>query len=394
MLSVLLTALIGIVVSPTGQAADPAQGSAPPPAESATASPSPGPTAGPLPVPTLDWQQTIQFEQARAYVPEVTTWSGGFAALGRGDSGLATIWVSRDGSSWTSQMLPFLEGLQSHLGALDGRLVIVAAVPSGDSDRLASWVSHDGRHWRRAKDRPVMAMPGMHSPFFLSISRPLEVDGQLVVYGDWDGSRGAVPFDFAFVSAPARKNAIVAWRTRDGLHWTRRPITGSLLALDCVAEDGERLVGLDYGSPLVASADGVRWAPLGELPMEEDDDCVWPTASGYLQVGETEAPSGSGGAIGTSVSLDGHTWSAVQLIPDLKNVDVGVLGDTVLLDGERWVPDPADFVDLGDLVPAQFLSIDGGRTWSPTSGWPSAEIASDGQVVVAVGDGAWVAPLE
>ena len=128
--------------------------------------------------------------------------------------------------------------------------------------------------------------------------------------------------------------------------------------------------------------------------MGEDDDCVWSTASGYLQVGEAEAPSDSGDAIGTSVSRDGRTWSAVQLIPDLKNVDVGVLGDTVLLDGEHLVPDPADFVDLGDLVPAQFLSIDGGRTWSPTSGWPSAEIASDGQVVVAVGDGAWVAPLE
>ena len=170
MLSVLLTALIGIVVSPTGQAADPAQGSARPPAESATASPSPGPTSGPLPVPTLDWQQTIRFEQARAYVPEVTTWSGGFAALGRGDSGLGTIWVSRDGSSWTSQMLPFLEGLQSHLGALDGRLVIVAAVPSGDSDRLASWVSHDGRHWRRqgpashGHARDALALLPVHLP--------------------------------------------------------------------------------------------------------------------------------------------------------------------------------------------------------------------------------------
>ena len=38
--------------------------------------------------------------------------------------------------------------------------------------------------------------------------------------------------------------------------------------------------------------------------------------------------------------------------------------------------------------------MDGGATWSPTSDWPrSVAAATDGRVIVAVGDGAWVAAM-
>ena len=150
----------------------------------------PAPSATPAAPVSLDWRQTIPSQRPRGWLSEVTTWSHGFAALGEVETGRPTIWVSPDGSSWTSQALPFLKRRQPHLGALDGRLVIVAAVPRGYSDRLASWVSRDGQRWRRAPDRRVMTMPRMDAPYFLAVSRPVEVDGGLVVYGDWEGSRG------------------------------------------------------------------------------------------------------------------------------------------------------------------------------------------------------------
>ena len=158
-----------------------------------------------------------------------------------------------------------------------------------------------------------------------------------------------------------------------------------------MAQDDGRLIGLDYGSPLVASTDGVHWEPVGELPMGDYDDCVWPTASGYLQVGvvEGEAGSGYGGSTGTSVSADGRTWSPVQTLRgfSVAHDGVAVLDDTIVLGGQQSGP------DLPEPVQAQFVSTDGGRTWSPTSGWPSTTIASNGHVIVAVGDGAWVAPI-
>ena len=354
------------------------------------------PSTSPLAADSLDWRQVIPSQGPRGWISEVTTWSKGFATLGEDARGGPTIWVSPDGSSWTSQALPFLKRLQPHLGALDDRLIIVAAVPHGEVERLASWVSRDGGAWRRAPDRPVMGLASRPGTWgHLAVSHPVVMDGQLVVHGHWDGCCGAVtpriagqPGRHAFVSASAARNGIVAWRTHDGLHWTRHPITRSLDSLDCVTEDGERLIGLDYGSPLVASTDGVRWQPVGEVPIDRgppDAACVWSTATGYLQVGvaEDDAVPGFDSSTGISASADLRYWSPVQTLLGFEVGGVAVLGDTVVLDGSQSGP------DLPEPVALQLLSTDGGRTWAPTSAWPSTTIASDGRVIVAVGDGAW-----
>ncbi len=366
---------------------------------------SPEPSLSPTPaadltVPSsLDWQQTIPSQAPRGRLSEVTTWSRGFAALGEDGAGLPTVWVSTDGASWTSHALPFLKRLQPHLDALDGRLVAVAAVPHGEVERLASWISRDGETWRRAPNDRMMALPSRPTvPGYLALTPPVNVDGQLVVYGHWDGCCGAVtpPIagppagSYGYLSAAPAHNGIVAWRTGDGLHWTRHPITPSLDSLDCVAEDVERLIGLDYGSPLVASADGVDWEPVGEVPIDRgppDAACVWPTATGYLQVGVADGDpiSGYQGSTGISTSADGRAWSPVEPLLGFEVGGVAVLGDTVVLDGSQSGPDGSEPVAL------QLLSTDGGRTWFPTSGWPSTTIASDGRVIVAVGDGAWIA---
>ena len=372
-----------------------------PPVVSAELPPSPVPTAGATVPSSLDWRQTIPSQVPGGRLFEVTTWSGGFAALGEDARGQPNIWISPDGSSWTSRSLQFLERLQPHLGALDNRLVIVAAVPHGEVERLASWVSRDGGTWRRAPDRSVMGLasrPGVWGD--LAVSHPVVVDGQLVVHGHWDGCCGSVSpvigrsptVGYAIVRAAPARNGIVAWRTRDGLHWTRHPITRSLDSLDCVTEDGEQLIGLDYGSPLVASTDGVHWQPVGEVPIDRgppDAACVWSTATGYLQVGvaEGETVPGYHSSTGVSASADGCSWSPVQTLLGFEVGGVAVLGDAVVLDGSQSGP------DLPEPVALQLLSTDGGHTWSPTSGWPSTTIASDGRVVVAVGDGAWMAAV-
>ena len=371
------------------------------PVASAELSPSPVPTAVAAVPPSLGWRRTIPSQAPGGRLSEVTTWSGGFATLGKDETGRPSIWVSPDGSSWTSQALPFLKHLQPHLGALEGRLVIVAAVPHGEVERLASWVSRDGGTWRRVPDRQVMGLASRPGTWgHLAVSRPVVVDGQLVVHGHWDGCCGSgspviarsPTVGYALVRAAPTRNGIVAWRTRDGLHWTRHPITRSLDSLDCVTEDGERLIGLDYGSPLVASTDGVHWQPFGEVPIDRgppDAACVWSTATGYLQVGVAEGETfpGYDSSTGVSASADGRSWSPVQTILGFEVGGVAVLGDTVLLDGLRSDP------DLPEPVAAQLLSTDGGHTWSPTSGWPSTTIASDGRVIVAVGDGAWMAAV-
>jgi len=157
--------------------------------------------------------------------------------------------------------------------------------------------------------------------------------------------------------------------------------------------DEERFLGIDYDSPLLASSDGVPWETIGEVPFLDsapDAACVHRTASGYLQVGEVDAPRGYNVSTGTAVSTDALTWSPPSTLLgfDVESRSMAVLGDLVVLPGYQNAP------DVAEPEPAQLLSLDGGATWSPTSDWPqSAAAATDGRVIVAVGDGAWVAPM-
>jgi len=190
-----------------------------------------------------------------------------------------------------------------------------------------------------------------------------------------------------------RLNDIYAWSTTDGRDWMRSPITGSLEDLVCVAEDGDRLIALDYGSPLVASTDGTDWGPVGDVPIGSSPPasaCVWSSAGGYLQVGGAPSPGRAGSATEISTSSDGVSWSPLVTIDgfELEFGGVAVIGETVILDGFQH-----DIDGVERPVHAQFRSDDSGVTWSPTSGWPSTNIATDGKVMVAVANGAWVSDL-
>lgn len=79
-------------------AADPDSSSTP----MSSAWPPASPTTGPL----LEWEQTITSQEPRGWLSEVVVWSGGFAILGRDETGNNTVWTSRDGRSWTADHLP------------------------------------------------------------------------------------------------------------------------------------------------------------------------------------------------------------------------------------------------------------------------------------------------
>ncbi len=245
-----------------------------------------------------------------------------------------------------------------------------------------------------------MVLPGHPTWGYFEILGPATAGGRSVVVGSWSGCCGSLRSRIAAsgaaslaLGAPDRLAGTYAWTTSDGLRWTRHPVSGPRYSLECLAADGDRFLAIDYDSPLMASSDGVRWETIGELPFVQSADetaCVHRTASGYLQIGELEAPSGYTISTGTAASTDALTWSPPSTLLGFETETrfIVVLGDLVVLPGYQNAP------DVAEPEPARLLSMDGGVTWSPTSDWPrSAAVVTDGRVIVAVGDGAWVAPV-
>jgi len=388
---------VGIMGSPRPTTAPAPRGETP---QAPASSPSASPEAGSDGSRTLTWTPTIAALGPRGRMSQVITWRGGFAAIGKNAGGRPTVWISADGSAWTSFRSPASRDVDAVLGAVGGRLILVAGVSTDDGPHLASWSSTDGAGWRRAPDDPSMALPGHPTWGYFKLLGPATMGSRSVVVGSWSGCCGSVWWPIArsdsssLAMAPrGRLEGTYAWTTTDGLRWTRDPVTGPRRSLECLATDGDRFLGIDYDSPLMASPDGVRWEPIGEVPFVQAADmtaCVRRTSGGYLQVGNVDAPPGYGISTGTTVSVDALTWTPPSIVPGFETETsfIAVLGDLVMLPGYEHAP------DVDEPAPAQLLSVDGGLTWSHTFGWPDSTMAAtDGEVIVAVGDGAWVAPM-
>ncbi|MFN8623753.1 MAG: hypothetical protein U0869_23680 [Chloroflexota bacterium] len=336
----------------------------------------------------------------RSELREIVAWPGGFAVLGKDGRGRPVVWTSRDGSDWSVHRSPARSWPAPHLGAIGDRLVIVTSVSEGARDQLVAWSSTDGIDWRRAPDQPGMALP-LRPPSGTFHLEPLATaNGRILAVGSWEGCCGGITTPFArgswvalAMAAAERQSNDLAWTSTDGVHWERQPVTASLRSIECLVGAGDRFLAVDYDTPLIASSDGVHWSAVGDVPMVQsagETACVVPTRSGHLQVGRADAAPGTGlpDSAGTAISADGVTWSAITAHDGMDWTDeVAVLGDLVVLDG--WANGTAP----SDDQPMQVASADGGATWQPIEGWPSTTVATDGRVVVAVGDGAWVAPL-
>ena len=402
---IVLVAVIALGVAPGASgAASPEPPASPGASTSPQASASPGssvvpslsPTSSPVPAPA--WEQTLGSMQPLGQLTDVTTWAGGFAAIGVDANGDPRAWISEKGDSWTSAPFPLGPQREPGLGAVGDRLVAVAIVRHGSSQHLAAWTSADGVDWTRAPDGPELRLPGQSQAGCLRLGEPFELSGTLVVHGYCDGCCGATAAPIAaagphalLVRAAKEPAGAYAWTTRDGRTWTRHPVRAPVPDVGCIVADGERLLSLEYASPLIDSTDGIHWHPIGDVPILQGPPggaCVLPTAEGYVQVGESIGEAGAASGVGAATSVDGVTWTPVTLLAGLDEVESALaVGGAILVDGYRHES------DTDEPVPAQLISLDNGHTWAPTSGWPSTTIAANDTTMVAVGQGAWTAPL-
>jgi hypothetical protein len=365
-------------------------------AQSPGASPGPSSVVPPSPAAPeeLDWQQTLAAPGGRGSLQQVVAWAGGFAALGK-DGGRWTVWVSPDGRSWTHHAAP--RSSQPSLGVLGRRPLLTAGVSSDDGPRLAAWSSIDGSTWRRAPDRRDMVRPGDPTWGYFALQGPVSAGGRAVVIGYWSGCCGSVGSPIAgsggvplAMAASDRLAGTYAWSTTDGLRWGRTTLRGPTRGLECLVGDGDRFLGIDYSTPLLASDDGTWWTVLGDVPLVDsapDTACVRATARGYVQLGAVVAPLGYGSSFASITSIDAVTWSApVSVLGfEAETMSIASVGDQIVVPGYQHAP------ELTDPTPATIMSTDGGVTWVPADGWPGAvALATDGRVFVAVGQGAWI----
>ena len=376
--------VLAVGVAPAG-----AQSPAPDVSQSVTAAPSPSatlePGLGPVGMP---WVTTTQVRTTRT-VPEprdVTAWSGGFARLeGRR---VVRVRLSVDGTRWSRRFDVGRLGVGARIAPFGGGLIVVGAQDRG----LVAWTSADGRRWQRMAGPPLVLGDGSR-----------EVSGfadQLVTVGERTLLRGGVECPEALCPEAGLR----LWGVTLGGGWETLPMQlegGRIRGV--FPGRGRFLATVDAGQEgtpdlLVASQDGRRWRRIGTL----DDRwanlgvLVGETRDGFVAVDPWLSDRNGGGSIRTSA--DGSTWSVAwqpTAVDGLEWSDLALDGDTAVAVG-TLIADGSAPISVG--------SVDGGVTWSQSSGWPSTAGgcfrmgAVLGKIAIAAGDcgpagRAWVATI-
>ena len=216
------------------------------PAPVVTASPSPAPPTFPakalaIPPTAKGWRPVPDQKAVRQVQLMDVVWTGSRFVAASWDGFLD----STDGISWHRQKNPGRWGPTALAAGPDG---VVAVGRIGD--RLASWHSMDGLTWATAQ----RALPA-HSRDDTTINDVVATpSGWLAVGGE---AAGPCASECGWARA-------YAWRSTDGLHWTRAPDQASLkkAELTSVTRAGDRFVaGGEKGSyaALWTSPDGVTW---------------------------------------------------------------------------------------------------------------------------------------
>lgn len=178
------------------------------------------PLTGPVPS-GPPWSPAVT-DGSLGAVQAITTWRGGFVALGRrslaSDEGPWAVWTSSDGVTWreTPARLAGLTRDVYHarvVGYRDG--IIVAAAVGLD---LVLWRSTDGVTWRRLPDRRIFQRPAaitMPDQRYLGIDSISVGHGRLRIAGTWNYHD--------CLNCPSWSTV---WTTDDGREWHRtRPAT-------------------------------------------------------------------------------------------------------------------------------------------------------------------------
>lgn len=337
----------------------------------------------------LAWQPVL-YEQAgiveeSTWVHDLVTWAGGFALLVDDPDG-SRVMVSTDGRAWRSSPVPGGISYSGRLAAIDDGLALLGQGGSGgapgEAFRFTVWRSDDGSAWSRWGGQRVDP-PGA----CLGSARDLvTAGGGLVVLGrmctppccGMTGMPLAMVRDRALL-APTPPERVVAWSSRDGDRWTRRPARvtaedGARILLRSVRAIGPGPDGLlavpEYDpQALLTSTDGSRWSaaialPDGYFGWGDNAPRVLGTDAETLLVGQHETQAAL-----WRLEAGESNWTLVaSSVEETETQGLAAEGDTVVVSGlvrDSYGPSRAFGWTL--------VSQDGGQTFDPSLGWSGPE---------------------
>ncbi|MBI3750235.1 MAG: hypothetical protein HY263_01095 [Chloroflexi bacterium] len=206
------------------------------------------------------------------------------------------VWVSDDGQAW--QRGPAVPFFTAVVAATDG---FVAAADGSDGPEM--WASPDGLHWSIAATSSTLGQG--------SIRAMSMTPAGIVAVGS--GSPGS-----------QSTNVAVAWRSTDGVHWTRATPGpwSSNATMSMIAVSGSSIVAV--GTDLAAAAalwrsvDGLTWTREPSAPIGDTGASIWGIIAGsrgFLVVGSIE------GNLPRRIvwqSADGVAWTELETPDDFR----------------------------------------------------------------------------
>ena len=164
------------------------------------------------------------------------------------------------------------------------------------------WTASDAGHWKRLPASPAMRGASLRAVTAGAVGRLIAVGAVL---------------------GPDGQETPAAWTSPDGVAWKRVavPLAGSIGAMSDVASGPEGLVAVGWqdaeqvSRPAIwTSLDGSAWSAVPLSAGEFASGYIQAIAhdnSGYVAVGASQPPDGSGSAGAAWTSVDGRTWSSV-----------------------------------------------------------------------------------
>jgi hypothetical protein len=268
----------------------------------------------------------------------------GFVAVGR-DAGSAAVWLSPDGRGWTHAEVADGDGAEFRaVTSWRGGFAAIGATEDKDGEGVETagiWTSADGRAWEMLA--PGSGLDGTTNSITAALDRRLVVAGERL---DENGEWGAG-----------------VWISDDGVEWTVATDPAlAWSGIRDVLSVADELVAVGYTRSEVGlrapaawqSFDGLTWQAL-ELPGASESRDVFLTSIGPREGGFAAVGSGPNGSVAVWTTSDLSDWSLIEGVDGLDSppetlgtyepADVVGSGSRVVIVG--WYP-----------------RLDPGTTWS------------------------------